>query len=191
HVGRRAADGGDRARPDDDPEAHHARRAAPRPRAEVRLADLRQARRDAARGLHPHGGGAERGQGALGGGPRLRPRAGTEPVRGGGARPAGGPRGQAALSWRMSLGAARSGSDSGRIAAVMRRRVMILALLVYVALDLSSPSMPGASGADPDDSVESLHQTRARATAEAVIPPASGAATSVLDRKSTRLDSSP
>jgi len=78
------------------------------------------------------------------------------------------------------VGAARSGPDSGRIAAVMRRRVMILALLLYVALDLSIPSMPGAFGVDPDDSVESLHQTRARATAEAVIPPASGAATSVL-----------
>jgi hypothetical protein len=80
----------------------------------------------------------------------------------------------------MSLGAARSGRDSGRIAAVMRRRVMILALLVYVALDLSIPSMPGAFGVDPDDSVESLHQTRARATSEAVIPPASGGMASVL-----------
>jgi len=80
----------------------------------------------------------------------------------------------------MSLGAARSGPDSGRIAAVMRRRVMILALLVYVALDLSIPSMPGAFGVDPDDSVESLHQTRARATSEAVIPPASGGGASVL-----------
>ncbi len=80
----------------------------------------------------------------------------------------------------MSLGAAQSGSDSGRIAAVMRRRVMILALLVYVALDLSIPSMPGAFGVDPDDSVESLHQTRARATSEAVIPPASGGMASVM-----------
>ena len=80
----------------------------------------------------------------------------------------------------MSLGAARSGSDSGRIAAVTLRRVLILALLVYVALDLSIPTMPGAFGFDPDDSIESVYQTRARAAAEAVIPPASGAAAFVL-----------
>jgi len=58
----------------------------------------------------------------------------------------------------------------------MLRRVLILALLVYVTLDLSIPAMPGAFGFDPDDSVESVYQTRARAAAEAAIPPASGAA---------------
>ncbi|HWN15561.1 MAG TPA: hypothetical protein VNU02_16970 [Candidatus Dormibacteraeota bacterium] len=55
------------------------------------------------------------------------------------------------------------------------RRALILALLVYVVLDLSIPTMPGAFGFDPDDSVESVYQA-----AEAVIPPASGAATFVL-----------
>jgi hypothetical protein len=63
---------------------------------------------------------------------------------------------------------------------VTLRRVLIVALLVYVALDLSIPTMPGAFGFDPDDSVESVYQTRARAAAEAVIPPASRAATFVL-----------
>ena len=68
---------------------------------EVRIADLRQARRDAARRLHPDGGGAERGQGPVGGGPRLRARAGPEPARGGGAGAARGPRGQASLPRRL------------------------------------------------------------------------------------------
>ena len=62
----------------------------------------------------------------------------------------------------------------------MLRRVLIVALLVYVALDLSIPTMPGAFGFDPDDSIESVYQTRARAAAEAMIPPASGTATFVL-----------
>src|SRR5260370_8252541 len=62
----------------------------------------------------------------------------------------------------------------------MLRRVLIVALLVYVTLDLSIPAMPGAFGFDPDDSVESVYQTRARAAAEAAIPPASGAAVFVL-----------
>jgi hypothetical protein len=73
-----------------------------------------------------------------------------------------------------------SARDSGRIAAVMLRRVLIVALLVYVTLDLSIPAMPGAFGFDPDDSVESVYQTRARAAAEVAIPPASGAAVFVL-----------
>lgn len=59
-------------------------------------------------------------------------------------------------------------------------RVLVLALLVYVALDLSIPTMPGAFGFDPDDSIESVYQTRARAAAEAVIHPASGAAAFLL-----------
>ena len=62
----------------------------------------------------------------------------------------------------------------------MLRRALIVALLVYVALDLSIPAMPGAFGFDPDDSVESVYQTRARAASEAVIPLASGATVFVL-----------
>src|SRR5260370_33270524 len=62
----------------------------------------------------------------------------------------------------------------------MRRRLLIVALLVYVALDLSIPAMPGAFGFAPDDSVESVYQTRARAASEAVIPLASGTAAFVL-----------
>jgi hypothetical protein len=85
------------------------------------------------------------------------------------------------LTWGSRAGPALdSARDSGRIAAVMLRRVLIVALLVYVTLDLSIPAMPGAFGFDPDDSVESVYQTRARAAAEAAIPPASGAAVFVL-----------
>jgi hypothetical protein len=62
----------------------------------------------------------------------------------------------------------------------MLRRLLIVALLVYVALDLSIPAMPGAFGFDPDDSVESIHRTRARSAAEAVVSLASGAAAFVL-----------
>jgi hypothetical protein len=62
----------------------------------------------------------------------------------------------------------------------MLRRVLIVVLLVYVALDLSIPTMPGAFGFDPDDPVESVYQTRARAAAEAVTPPAPGATAFVL-----------
>ena len=64
----------------------------------------------------------------------------------------------------------------------MLRRVLIVALLVYVTLDLSIPAMPGAFGFDPDDSVESVYQTRARAASEAVIPLASGTAAFVLSQ---------
>jgi len=64
----------------------------------------------------------------------------------------------------------------------MLRRALIVALLVYVALDLSIPAMPGAFGFDPDDSVESVYQASARVAAEAVIPPAPGAAAFVLSQ---------
>lgn len=50
-----------------------------------------------------------------------------------------------------------------------RRRGLLLALLVYVTLDLSLPAMPGAFVFEPDDSVESI--TRARESATAVAPP--------------------
>jgi hypothetical protein len=40
------------------------------------------------------------------------------------------------------------------------RRVLICAILVYVALDFSLPSMRGAFVFDPTDSVESVHAKR-------------------------------
>lgn len=54
----------------------------------------------------------------------------------------------------------------------MRRSALLVAVLVYVALDLSLPAMPGAFVFDPDESVETVQQARARAGAEAVMPPA-------------------
>jgi len=47
----------------------------------------------------------------------------------------------------------------------------VIALLVYVALDLSLPSMPGAFVFDPAHSVESASGSRARGPAEAVAAP--------------------
>jgi hypothetical protein len=55
----------------------------------------------------------------------------------------------------------------------MGRSAFLVAVLMYVALDLSLPTMPGAFVFDPDDSVESLQQVRARAGAEAETLPAS------------------
>lgn len=51
------------------------------------------------------------------------------------------------------------------------RRVFVLAILVYVTLDLSLPEMPGAFVFEPADSAEST-QGRARAAAEVVALPA-------------------
>jgi hypothetical protein len=42
------------------------------------------------------------------------------------------------------------------------RRAGLVALLIYVTLDLSLPAMPGAFVFDADDSVESLQSARAR-----------------------------
>lgn len=56
---------------------------------------------------------------------------------------------------------------------VMRRSALFVAVLVYVTLDLSLPSMPGAFVFDPGESVESVQHARARAAAEAVMRPAS------------------
>ena len=40
------------------------------------------------------------------------------------------------------------------------RRVLVLVVLVYVALDLSSPAIPGAFVFEPGDSVESVARAR-------------------------------
>jgi hypothetical protein len=46
------------------------------------------------------------------------------------------------------------------------RRGLLVAILVYVTLDLSLPAMPGAFVFDPDDSVDSIRLDRGRGTAE-------------------------
>ena len=55
---------------------------------------------------------------------------------------------------------------------VMRRSTLLVAVLLYVTLDLSLPAMPGAFVFDPGGSVESVQQARARAAADAVMRPA-------------------
>jgi hypothetical protein len=52
---------------------------------------------------------------------------------------------------------------------VKRNRHLLLAILVYVTLDLSMASMPGAFVFDAAQSVESPHSGRGRAAAEIVI----------------------
>ena len=54
---------------------------------------------------------------------------------------------------------------------VKHRPALLLAVLLYVTLDLSLPTMPGAFVFDPAESVESTH-ARARAVAEIVVLPA-------------------
>ena len=56
-----------------------------------------------------------------------------------------------------------------RIARVRHRCALVLAVLIYVTLDLSLPGMPGAFVFAPADSVEGT-QVRARGGAEAVAP---------------------
>lgn len=52
-----------------------------------------------------------------------------------------------------------------------RRSLLLLAVLVYVTLDLSFPAMPGAFVFEPEDSAEST-QVRARSAAATISPPA-------------------
>ena len=51
------------------------------------------------------------------------------------------------------------------------RRTLLVAILIYVALDLSLASMPGAFEFDPNDSVESTQSGRSRPTAEIAASP--------------------
>jgi hypothetical protein len=53
----------------------------------------------------------------------------------------------------------------------MLRRTALLALLVYVTLDLSLPAMPGAFVFEVDESVESVHGTRGRVAADVSAAP--------------------
>jgi len=55
---------------------------------------------------------------------------------------------------------------------VSRRRAFLVAILVYVTLDLSLPTMPGAFVFEPDDSVESIGG--GRLVAKIVVVPAPG-----------------
>jgi hypothetical protein len=55
---------------------------------------------------------------------------------------------------------------------VKSRRLLLLALLVYVALDLSCADMPGAFMFEPEDSVESVDVPRTRLTGKIVALPA-------------------
>lgn len=50
-----------------------------------------------------------------------------------------------------------------------RRRSLLVAVLVYVTLDLSLAAMPGAFVFEPADSVESTHSGRGRGTTEVVV----------------------
>jgi hypothetical protein len=52
----------------------------------------------------------------------------------------------------------------------MLQRACLLALLIYVTLDLSLPAMPGAFVFEPEDSVESLHLGRGRAADVGAVP---------------------
>ena len=51
------------------------------------------------------------------------------------------------------------------------RRRLLLALLLYVTVDLSLPAMPGAFVFDAGDSVESVQARRDASTAEPVLLP--------------------
>jgi hypothetical protein len=54
---------------------------------------------------------------------------------------------------------------------VTHRRLLVLAILVYVTLDLSLAGMPGAFVFESADSAEGTH-LRSRAAADSVAPPA-------------------
>lgn len=74
---------------------------------------------------------------------------------------------------------------SGRIDGV--RRPLLLAILVYVGLDLSLPAMPGAFVFEPGDSVESLQVKRGRAAAEVAVKPAPAAEALIVARAAISL----
>jgi hypothetical protein len=57
------------------------------------------------------------------------------------------------------------------MSGVTHRPVLLLAVLIYVTLDLSLPAMPGVFVFEASESIEST-QSRARAATEAVVLPA-------------------
>lgn len=64
---------------------------------------------------------------------------------------------------------------------VKHRPALLLAILLYVTLDLSLPAMPGAFVFNPAESVESTHG-RARTVVEIVVLPAPARDAFVLSR---------
>lgn len=60
----------------------------------------------------------------------------------------------------------RDGRLFSRIGTVMCRRCALVALIIYVTLDLSLPAMPGAFVFEPDQSVESARMNRERAAGD-------------------------
>ena len=61
----------------------------------------------------------------------------------------------------------------------MRRHALVLAVVVYVGLDLSLAGMPGAFVFDPADTVESAHGIRAHGARPLLAAQASPAETSI------------
>ena len=67
------------------------------------------------------------------------------------------------------------GSPSGRVGRMMRRPGLLLAILIYVALDLSLPMMPGALVFEPAGSVDTIDDIqihRIRGEAPVLVLPA-------------------
>ena len=69
----------------------------------------------------------------------------------------------------------------------MSRRGFLVAFLVYMALDLSLPAMPGAFVFDIAESVEGARMSRVRQTAELVVAPAPPRFPAVLPEPSAPL----
>jgi hypothetical protein len=63
------------------------------------------------------------------------------------------------------------------------RRGLLLVILIYVALDLSSCEMPGAFVFDAASSVESIHDARARTTATIIVLPTPARESFVLSQQ--------
>lgn len=59
---------------------------------------------------------------------------------------------------------------------------MLLAILIYVSLDLSLASMPGAFVFEPAESVESTQIGRGRVAADATLPPVREPATAMVQQ---------
>jgi hypothetical protein len=68
----------------------------------------------------------------------------------------------------------------------MSRRALLLVVLIYVTLDLSLPSMPGAFVFEPGDSAEGTQVARGRLAAEVAVLPALNGSSVVLP--SPRID---
>ena len=72
------------------------------------------------------------------------------------------------------MGAARSAvrrADGPSVRIWGVKRSVLCAFLIYVALDLSLPMMPGAFVFEPADSVESLQTARGRAAGDLIVAP--------------------